>query len=113
MNFDIISDNLNEARHIAHGLKLFHSQLDDGQPMLTNMSEHLCELVDDLCRQFSKNRKSISEKLEKNIEDQFLGIEIYANMKDWQIELLESSESNMFDPTKNEDNDDGLEMEPS
>ncbi len=34
-------------------------------------------------------------------------------MKDWQIELLENSESNMFDATKNEDNDDGFEMEPS
>ena len=96
MKFENISDNLNEARQLAHGLKLFHSQMEEPFPILNNMSEKLCEIIDNLFRELNKNKIAISEKLQKNIEDQFFGIEVYANMKDWQIDLIENSDSQIF-----------------
>tara|TARA_B100002019_G_C20761209_1_gene353079 strand:- start:122 stop:460 length:339 start_codon:yes stop_codon:yes gene_type:complete len=97
MKFENISDYLNEARQLAHGLKLFHSQMEEPLPILNNMSEKLSEIIDDVFKELNDNKRPISEKLQKNIEDQFYGIEIYANMEDWKINLIESSNSTIFD----------------
>ena len=65
MKLENISDNLNEARQLAHGLKLFHSQMEEPFPILNNMSEKLCEVIDNLFRELNKNKIAISEKLKK------------------------------------------------
>lgn len=105
MKFENISDYLNEARQLAHGLKLFHSQMEEPLPILNNMSEKLSEIIDDVFIELNNNKRPISEKLQKNIEDQFYGIEIYANMEDWKINLIESSNSEIFDDKVSEIDD--------
>ena len=105
MKFENISNNLNEARQLAHGLKLFHSQMEEPFPLLNNMSERLSEIIDNVFKELDNNKTSISEKLQKNIEDQFYGIEIYANMEDWKINLIENSNSPIFYDKINEIDD--------
>ena len=46
--------------------------MEEPFPILNNMSEKLCEIIDNLFRELNKNKIAISEKLQKNIEDQFL-----------------------------------------
>lgn len=105
MKFENISNNLTEARQLVHGLRLFHAEMEEPFPLLNNMSEKLCEIIDNLFNEFNENKGPISERLQKNIEDQFFGIEIYANMKNWQIDLIENSNSQIFDNKFNEKED--------
>jgi hypothetical protein len=105
MKFENISDNLKEARQLAHGLKLFHSQMEEPFPILNNMSERLSEIIDDVYKELDNNKTPISEKLQKNIEDQLYGIEIYANMEDWKINLIENSNTAIFDDKISEKDD--------
>jgi len=92
MNFENILEKLVEVRQIAFTYKLVTPMLDgiEEQPLLINMSDKLAELVEELTEELEKNKKSLTKELETMVEDQLTGIEMYANMPEWQIELFET-----------------------
>ena len=92
MNFETIYEKLMEIRQIAFTYKLATPMLNgvDEQPLLIKLSEKLSELVEELTQEFEKNKKSLTKELETMVADQLTGIEMYANMPEWQIELFES-----------------------
>ena len=92
MNFENILEKLVEVRQIAFTYKLVTPMLNgiEEQPLLINMSDKLAELVEELTEELEKNKKSLTKELETMIEDQLTGIEMYANMPEWQIELFET-----------------------
>jgi len=92
MNFETILEKLLEVRQIAFTYKLVTPMLDgiEEQPLLLNMSEKLNALVEELTEELEKNKKSLTRELETMVADQLTGIEIYANMPEWQIELFET-----------------------
>ena len=47
-------------------------------------------LIEELTEELEKNKKSLTRELETMVADQLTGIEIYANMPEWQIELFET-----------------------
>ena len=54
------------------------------------MSDKLAELVEELTEELEKNKKSLTKELETMVADRLTGIEMYANMPEWQIELFET-----------------------
>ena len=92
MNFENILEKLVEVRQIAFTYKLVTPMLDgiEEQPLLINMSDKLAELVEELTEELEKNKKSLTKELETMVADRLTGIEMYANMPEWQIELFET-----------------------
>ena len=92
MNFENILEKLVEVRQIAYTYKFVTPMLNgiEEQPLLVNMSDKLAELVEELVEELEKNKKSLTKDLETMVEDQLTGIEMYANMPEWQIELFET-----------------------
>ena len=92
MNFENILEKLVEVKQIAFTYKLVTPMLDgiEEQPLLINMSDKLAELVEELTEELEKNKKSLTKELETMVADQLTGIEMYANMPEWQIELFET-----------------------
>ena len=92
MEFENITKKLNEAREMAFTLRVITQMLDElqQQPALQKLADSLSDLLREINEEFEKNKESLTEKFVNLVEDQLSGIEFYANMPDWQIELIES-----------------------
>ena len=92
MEFENITKKLNEAREMAFTLRIITQMLDElqQQPALQKLADSLSDLLREINEEFEKNKESLTEKFENLVEDQLSGIEFYANMPDWQIELIDS-----------------------
>ena len=92
MEFENITKKLNEAREMAFTLRVITQMLDElqQQPALQKLADSLSDLLREINEEFEKNKESLTEKFENLVEDQLSGIEFYANMPDWQIELIDS-----------------------
>tara|TARA_B100002019_G_scaffold194755_1_gene168627 strand:- start:4986 stop:5321 length:336 start_codon:yes stop_codon:yes gene_type:complete len=92
MEFENITKKLNEAREMAFTLRVITQMLDElqQQPALQKLADSLSDLLREINEEFEKNKENLTEKFENLVEDQLSGIEFYANMPGWQIELIES-----------------------
>lgn len=92
MEFENITKKLNEAREMAFTLRVITQMLDEvqQQPALQKLADSLSDLLREINEEFEKNKESLTEKFVNLVEDQLSGIEFYANMPDWQIELIDS-----------------------
>ena len=77
---------------MAFTLRIITQMLDElqQQPALQKLADSLSDLLREINEEFEKNKESLTEKFENLVEDQLSGIEFYANMPDWQIELIDS-----------------------
>ena len=99
MEFENITKKLNEAREMAFTLRVVTQMLDElqQQPALQKLADSLSDLLREINEEFEKNKESLTEKFENLVEDQLSGIEFYANMPDWQIELIDSFDNDTSD----------------
>jgi len=99
MEFENITKKLNEAREMAFTLRVITQMLDElqQQPALQKLADSLSDLLREINEEFEKNKESLTEKFENLVEDQLSGIEFYANMPDWQIELIDSFDNDTSD----------------
>ena len=99
MEFENITKKLNEAREMAFTLRVITQMLDElqQQPALQKLADSLSDLLREINEEFEKNKESLTEKFENLVEDQLSGIEFYANMPDWQIELIDSFDMDTSD----------------
>ena len=99
MEFENITKKLNEAREMAFTLRIITQMLDElqQQPALQKLADSLSDLLREINEEFEKNKESLTEKFENLVEDQLSGIEFYANMPDWQIELIDSFDMDTSD----------------